>query len=236
MLASPLPVRILAGDDARRPLRRIGRRLRALGVAIAAERIDHRPRHRDAAHARVLRRRSGRQRDRRVARIVRPHRHQHGEMAAARLARTGRSSSGRVLRLLRVRLGPAHRVVDVLHRGRIRRLVAGAEIERDRHDAVPRHRLVAQLLGHPVAHAPGAAVALDQRRERPLAFRPVDARQQRLVAVAEVFDVLDVERKFVAVLVGEQRGGHGNLATAEGRARRYLRSAARDGKASLTSA
>ena len=60
---------------------------RALGVAVAAERIDHRPRHDHAAHAGVVRRRPGRQRDRGIARIVRPHGDQHRQMAAARLAR-----------------------------------------------------------------------------------------------------------------------------------------------------
>ena len=140
---------------------------RALGVAIARQRIDHRPRHHHAAHARILRRRSGRQRDRRIARIVRPHGDQHGQMAAARLA--GKADEvGPRLQLAGMRLGPAHRVIDVLHRGRIRVLVAGAEIERDRDDAVGRHVFVAQRFGQAVALAPGAAVALDQSRKRPL--------------------------------------------------------------------
>ena len=82
--------------------------------------------------------------------------------------------------------------------------VAGAEIERDRHDALLRHGLVAQPLGQAVALAPGAAVALDQRRERPLAFRLEHAREQRLVAVAEVLDVLDVEVMRLCVKFGIQ--------------------------------
>jgi hypothetical protein len=52
---------------------------------------------------------------------------------------------------------------------------------------------VADLVGVAVGEAPGAAVQIDQRRERPLAARLVDLRQQRLVAVAEILDVLHVE-------------------------------------------
>jgi len=92
-----------------------------------------------------------------------------------------------------IQLCPADRVVDVLQRGRIRRLVAGTEIERDRHDAVRRHRLVAKLFGQAILQAPGAAVALHQRREGPLAFGLEHACKQRLVAVAEIFDVVHVE-------------------------------------------
>jgi hypothetical protein len=113
-------------------------------------------------------------------------------MAAARLARQA-DEVGPGLEGAGVGLGPAYRVVDVLHRGRIRVLVAGAEVERDRHDAVRGHVLVTQLLGMAIAHAPGAAMAFDHGRERARAFRLVDGRQQRLVAVAQVFDVFDVE-------------------------------------------
>ena len=113
-------------------------------------------------------------------------------MPAARLARKA-DEVGPGLEHARIELCPAHGVVDVLHRGRIRRLVAGAEIERDRHDAVRRHGLVAELFGEPVLRAPAAAVALDQRRKRPLPARLVHARQQRLVAMAEVLHVVHVD-------------------------------------------
>ena len=53
--------------------------------------------------------------------------------------------------------------------------------------------LVAQLLGHAVALAPGTAVALDHGRERAGAARLVEAGEQRLVAVAQVLDFVDVE-------------------------------------------
>src|SRR6516164_5695594 len=92
-----------------------------------------------------------------------------------------------------IELRPAHRVVDVLHGGRIRVLVARAEIERNRDDAVLGHGFMAQALGGAVAQTPGTAVAFDQRRKRSLPARPEYAREQRLVAVTEVFDVLHVE-------------------------------------------
>ena len=52
---------------------------------------------------------------------------------------------------------------------------------------------MAQALGAAVAQTPCAAVAFDQRRKRPLPARPEYAREQRLVAVTEVFDILHVE-------------------------------------------
>src|SRR5580704_14161076 len=48
------------------------------------------------------------------------------------------------------------------------------------------------MLGLAVGQAPGAAVDLDQRRERPLAPRLEHSRQQRLVAVAQIFDVIGI--------------------------------------------
>ena len=52
---------------------------------------------------------------------------------------------------------------------------------------------MAELFRVPVLQAPGAAVALNQRREWARPARLVHAGQQRLVAVTEVFDVLHVE-------------------------------------------
>src|SRR5262249_38095472 len=77
--------------------------------------------------------------------------------------------------------------------GRIRVLVARAESERNRDDAVLGHGFMAHALGGAVAQTPGAAVAFDQRRKRPLPARSEYAREQRLVAMTEVFDVLHVE-------------------------------------------
>ena len=72
-------------------------------------------------------------------------------MPAARLA--GKADEvGPRLQVAGVELGPAHGVIDVLHRGRIFRLGAGAEIERNRDDAVRGHEFVAQMLGLAVGH------------------------------------------------------------------------------------
>src|SRR6516165_8853309 len=97
------------------------------------------------------------------------------------------------LQRTRIELRPAHRVVDVLHGGRIRVLVARAEIEPNRDDAVLGHGFMAQALGGAVAQTTGAAVAFDQCRKRPLPAGPEYAREQRLVAVTELFDILHVE-------------------------------------------
>src|SRR5215510_9275468 len=113
-------------------------------------------------------------------------------MSAARLAGEAHQF-GAGLQRTRIELGPAHRVVDVLYGGWIRVLVARAEIERNRDDAVLGHGFMAQALGGAVAQTPGTAVAFDQRRKRPLPARPEYAREQRLVAVAEILDVLHVE-------------------------------------------
>ena len=56
-----------------------------------------------------------------------------------------------------------------------------------------RQYLVADLVGVAVGETPGAAMQIDQRRERPLAAWLVNLREQRLVAVAKIFDVLHVE-------------------------------------------
>src|SRR6201993_3071752 len=67
-------------------------------------------------------------------------------MSAARL--TGEAHQfGAGLQRTRIELRPAHRVVDVLHGGRIRVLVARAEIERNRDDAVLGHGFMAEALG-----------------------------------------------------------------------------------------
>ena len=59
-----------------------------------------------------------------------------------------------------------------------------AEIDRQHDDAAFRQRLVERRVVEPVARRPGAAMHVDQRRERPCALRLVQPRQQRRVAVA----------------------------------------------------
>src|SRR5262249_36939775 len=78
----------------------------------------------------------------------------------------------------RIEYRPEFREVDVLHGGRILFLVARAEIERNRDDAVLGHGFMAQALGGAVAQTPGAAMAFDQCRKRPLPARPEYAREQ----------------------------------------------------------
>src|SRR5262245_32167173 len=134
-------------------------------------------------------------------------------MSAARL--TGEAHQfGASLQRTRIELHPAHRVVDVLHGGGIRVLVARAEIERNRDDAVPGHGFMAQALGGAVAQTPGTTVAFDQRRERPLPSWPENTGEQRLVAVAEVLDVLHVE--FMGLDV-EGCSRHGKPSVSQGR-------------------
>src|SRR5438093_10388063 len=78
-----LPIGVLARDHGLRPFGRIGARQRTLGMAVAAERIDDRPRHHDAAHARAVGRRACRPWERGVARIVGTHGSLHREQSAA---------------------------------------------------------------------------------------------------------------------------------------------------------
>src|SRR5207302_6506916 len=48
-------------------------------------------------------------------------------------------------------------------------------------------------IAEPIAADPRAAVQVDDQRERPVALGLVEPGEQRLVAVAEIFDVLDVD-------------------------------------------
>ena len=75
----------------------------------------------------------------------------------------------------RAALRPPDRVVDVLHRRRVpgdRRL---AEVERDHDHAALGERLVQDRVVRAVAAAPGAAVQVDDQRERTAAARREDA-------------------------------------------------------------
>ena len=176
---------------ARRPRRRIGALAEPLRVVMPPERIDHRPEHRNTTHARIDIRRARRQRDRGVARIVRPHGGQHRQMAAAR--RAGNADEVRTaLEPRGVRLHPADRIIDVHRRIRIAARPL-PEVERRDGDAVIRKGFVMGLAAGAVVFGPHPAVQLDHHRERSRALRPVAADEQRLVAVAKIFDVLDLE-------------------------------------------
>ena len=60
-------------------------------------------------------------------------------------------------------------------------------------DAVPRQVFAPLLAFAKVALVPRAAVQVDDQRKRPRAARPVHSREQRLPAVADVFDVGDID-------------------------------------------
>jgi len=88
----------------------------------------------------------------------------------------------------------ADRVVDVADRGGILRLGRHAEI--DRHDEDPRsgERLMHCDIDRAVIGRPGAAMNLDNAGKGPLPTRPVEPRQKRLLAMADILDVLDTDR------------------------------------------
>ena len=193
-----LPVRIVGRQHAIGDVR-IARGLALLRVAIAADRIDHGPQQHGAAYGGI---RAARERERRIARIARAHRGEHGLVAAARRAHhTDQIWAAPERR--RARLRPADPVVDVLHGAGIRRVGRHPEVERDDGDAGLREVLVNLLVGHPALAAPRAAVQGHHQRERPVAARLEGACDERLVAVLEVLDFLDVELKLA---VGCHRG------------------------------
>src|SRR5690242_2988378 len=88
-----------------------------------------------------------------------------------------------------MRLYPADRVVDVGKRGGI---AVGGMAEIDRHHRQPgaREALTIDLALIQIAIAPGPAMHLDNRGERPLALRLEQPSHELPVAVAEIFDVL----------------------------------------------
>ena len=92
-------------------------------------------------------------------------------------------------------LEPAHRVIDVGESGRVRRNGRHAPIQR-RHDyAASRQRFINDRVVCAVSSAPGTAVKLDDERKRPLPGGFEQAKQERLVAVAKILNVLNF--KFV---------------------------------------
>jgi hypothetical protein len=132
------------------------------------------------------------QRHRRVARIVRLQRVQHDEVAAARRAHAA-DHVGPCAKPARLGFEPAHAVIYVGHRARIGRIRRIAEIERGDDDAAPRDRHVDRVVIGAVAFAPCAAMRLDHRRKRSRTARLEDAGEERLVAMPQVFDLLDID-------------------------------------------
>src|SRR5438552_18190832 len=108
-------------------------------------------------------------------------------MAAARRA-ADRDLVGIDLELLRIRLGPADAVIDVLQRRRI--AVGGVpEIQRDHNDAALRQVLAEAGAIIKIAIVPGAAMQIDIRRERARALRLEYARHDLTLAVLQIADV-----------------------------------------------
>src|SRR6266481_4984536 len=106
-------------------------------------------------------------------------------MSAARL--TGNADLvGPDLEVARMRLDPADRVIDVDERGRVS--IGGvAEIQRGDDEAVLRQRFIEALSARQIAAGPGAAVKVDDGRKRAVALRLIEPRDQRLVAMTQIF-------------------------------------------------
>ena len=106
-----------------------------------------------------------------------------------------------------MRLREADGVVDVDQRIRIAARTL-AEVERRDGDAVVGEPFVVRLAAGAIVLGPDPAVQFDQRRERPRAVRLEQPHQQRLVAMTEIFHVLDVEFLFGFRLQLLHRHGH----------------------------
>ena len=148
-------------------------------------------------------------RNRVVARVVRAHRQQLRDVPAARAAVDAEPRRVAVP-AGRLPLQPAHAVVGILHRRRIRRLGRKGEVDGHDQHAAAGERAIHRLLGLAILVVPGAAVQIEQRRERAGTLGPVDAGHQHPAgAVAPHLDLgdLDVERGLR--IVGRGSGGCG---------------------------
>src|SRR5713226_6451803 len=88
-----------------------------------------------------------------------------------------------------MRFEPSNPVIDVGHRTWITRVGRHAKIQRSNDDAALRERFVDRLIHGAVVVAPRAAVQFDHAWERTFATRLEDTSQQRLVSMAEVFNI-----------------------------------------------
>ena len=126
-----------------------------------------------------------------IAWIVRAHAEQHGLVRA-----TGGAHGTDPVRATVPRrslgLTPANPIVDVGQRGRIRCHRRHAKIQ-CRHDhTMLRQRFVARVAVQTIPPDPRPAMQFDHDRERSAAARLEETRQQRFVAVPEIFHVCDV--------------------------------------------
>src|SRR5690349_17979107 len=116
-------------------------------------------------------------------------------MSAARLA-CDADPVGIDLELASMRLQPADRIIDVDQRGWIA-VGSMAEIQRGDDKAVFRQSFVETLSAGQIPAGPGAAMEVDDRRERTVALRLVEPRDQAGVAMAEILDIFS--REFLRV-------------------------------------
>ena len=170
---------------------RPARRLQALGVMEAAQRIDHRPDHHDARD-RGVEAGVACERDRCVALVAWAHGREHGQVAAARDAYHA-DPAGTGFQLAGARLQPAYGVIDIAQRRRIAGSRRHAPVKGRNDDAALGQRLVEHHVGRAVLVAPCTTVQINHQRERPRALWLEQAQQQRAAAVAQVFDVVDAK-------------------------------------------
>ena len=161
-----------------------------LRVLVARKGVADRRAHRDVGDGGVDVRRGGK-RNGIVARIARTHRQELRDVTAARgcvdadlraVAVPGRG----------IHLEPAHGVVGVLHAGRIGRFGRDRHVDGDDQQAARGQRAIHRLFGQAVFSVPGAAVQIENGRERSRPLRLVDPRHQHPAgAVAPKLDFAD---------------------------------------------
>ena len=142
-----------------------------------------------------------------VARIARTHRQQLRDVTAAR---------GCVDTDLRavpvpgcgIRLEPAHRIVGVLHAGRIRRFGRDRHVDGDDQQAARRQRAIHRFFGKAVFSVPGTAVQIENGRERSRSLRLVNPRHQHPAgAVAPKLDFADGKIEAGGGIIRGRAGG-----------------------------
>jgi len=111
-------------------------------------------------------------------------------MAPARNA-DGAHAIGAAAELTRLRLEPADGVVDVDEGRGIAQVGRHPEVEGGHDDAALRQGLVHRHVIGAVAVAPGTPVEIHHHRKGALPLGAEQAREERLVAVAEILDVVD---------------------------------------------
>src|SRR5262247_367523 len=93
----------------------------------------------------------------------------------------------------RASLEPADGVVDVSHGARIGRVGRHAEVEGGHYHSALGEGLVDDGIALAGAHAPRPAVEVDDQGEGALALGLEEPGEERLVAVTEIFHILDVD-------------------------------------------